>query len=310
MEKRLEYTSSKSLKSSDLTELTPNCSQTTLSNSSSQNLKRRLPSRYPEDHTLRLLLAIVIGSAMLLTISAISVWACVVVYRYAPSGQLYENDCEGRTASEAERLFLINIRVTRNLSFPQAKLVDLAWDSIIGHGGRILHGWVLYQVVARCLTWIMENSALPGHFHLRLLFETVSFVSIWSCATFAFQKKPARATVVVLWLIFAISYVIAFPTIWAAATGYLSPSLAVYTFPDQTWMMENPTALNFCWAFDSERLGTNISSVVTGPTIKELGYGNNASDITDSWSKFGNGLAGGSFNASTDFYNLYACQCS
>jgi hypothetical protein len=149
----------------------------------SRQRPKQHPKHYPEDHTLRIFTTILVTFALTLKICAPSALACVVVYHYKPPGKLYEDDCEGRTASASERVFLTDIRIAEEMVFPRAKLADLAWDSIIGHGGRLFHGWTLYQVFARCLTLIMENSTIPCDVYLGLYFHTLysspfGFVSI------------------------------------------------------------------------------------------------------------------------------------
>ncbi|KAL1881234.1 hypothetical protein Daus18300_001085 [Diaporthe australafricana] len=32
-----------------------------------------------------------------------------------------------------------------NFTFTNAKVIDVAWDTAIGQGGRLLHGWILYR---------------------------------------------------------------------------------------------------------------------------------------------------------------------
>lgn len=85
-------------------------------------------------------------------------------------------DCGGYSVPAVERSFYINLQIARDLSFTRAKLLDLAWDTIVGQGGRFLHGWVLYQVAASQLSWMMEYSSVPYYFQLdsKQLLYTVS----------------------------------------------------------------------------------------------------------------------------------------
>lgn len=75
-------------------------------------------------------------------------------------------DCGGYSVPAVERSFYINLQIARDLSFTRAKLLDLAWDTIVGQGGRFLHGWLLYQVAAAQLAWMMEYSSVPYYFQL------------------------------------------------------------------------------------------------------------------------------------------------
>lgn len=75
-------------------------------------------------------------------------------------------DCGGYSVPAVERSFYINLQIARDLSFTRAKLLDLAWDTVVGQGGRFLHGWLLYQVAASQLAWMMEYSSVPYYFQL------------------------------------------------------------------------------------------------------------------------------------------------
>lgn len=137
-------------------------------------------------------------------------------------------DCGGNSVPAAEKGFYINWQVLTGLSFARAKLLDLAWDTVLGQGGKFLHSWILYRVVASQITWMMEYSSVPYHFQLDLLFSTVSVSAIVSSLRFLSMRRPIRAVLTAVWLILAISYILAFSSIWGAATGYLNPSTPAY----------------------------------------------------------------------------------
>ena len=184
-------------------------------------------------------------------------------------------DCEIQTASTAQRFFYVNVWVAYNISFTEAKLCDASWDTFAGQGGRMLHGWILYHLTARFMTRIMEYSALPFHFQLNLLFSTASFPSIWSTARLMASKQPIRTTLSAVWLLFAISYVMAFPVIWGATTGYMSPSVAAYRMPDGTVAPRDYDAYHLCWDIQDrrwERVAGPMSNIVIGPSLYRAGY--------------------------------------
>lgn len=67
------------------------------------------------------------------------------------SGRIFDvpamsQDCGGYSVPSIERGFYINWQVPKTLAFAEAKLLDLAWDTIIGQGGKFVHievCWVL-----------------------------------------------------------------------------------------------------------------------------------------------------------------------
>jgi len=182
-------------------------------------------------------------------------------------------DCDAQAFQTFwQRLLYINIKPTgyTNLSLTDAKLIDLFWNTIVGQGGRFLHGWVLYHIVARSITWMTEYSALPYHFQLNMLFSTVSVMSVSSSIRLLMTRQQLRTTLTVLWLLLSVSYVLAFPTIWGAASGYLSPTRPGYLMPDDTTIYsDNNRSQEFqlCWIVYDERTSHILPSVVVGPSL-------------------------------------------
>lgn len=216
-------------------------------------------------------------------------------------------DCGGYSVPSVERSFYINLQTARDLSFTRAKLLDLAWDTIVGQGGRFLHGWVLYQVAASQLAWMMEYSSVPYYFQLDsksvlheiinllrrntchlwlmvselssvlwkltlftiVLFSTASLPALWSTLRFLGTKRPARAVFSAVWFLLAILYVLSFASIWGAATGYLNPSKPAYMMDDHSYVTVDSDSLRMCMSVDTERLNRTVPAVVQGPRLGE-----------------------------------------
>ncbi|ROV94984.1 hypothetical protein VMCG_08360 [Cytospora schulzeri] len=191
-------------------------------------------------------------------------------------------DCGGYSVPSVERSFYVNLQIVKNLSFTRAKLLDLGWDTIIGQGGKYLHGWILYRVAASQLAWMMEYSSIPYHFQLNLMFSTVSLPALWSTIRFLSVKRPARTVVSAVWFLLAISYILAFSSIWSAATGYLNPSIPAYRMADNTYVTVDSDGLRVCMAVDTERLNGSVPAIVLGPRIGEIVK--SLSDLPLGWS--------------------------
>lgn len=193
--------------------------------------------------------------------------------------------CDKEAASKSEQRFVIDIRFGGGYSFAQAKLIDVAWDLLVGQGGRFLHGWILcHYVVSDALVWIMERSAVPYHYYTNLSFSTVSFWSLQSLGKMLLRKPGWRTTASATWMSFAIVYVLAFSTIWGAATGYISPSTRVYKMPDGALVSLDSNLLAMCWDIKDSRVGWADGHIEMGPSLKEI-YEDNAAS-------FANGNAG------------------
>jgi hypothetical protein len=208
-------------------------------------------------------------------------------------------DCGGYSVPAVERSFYINLQIARNLSFTRAKLLDLAWDTIVGQGGRFLHVWVLYQVAASQLSWMMEYSSVPYYFQLDILFSTASLPALWSTLRFLGTRRPARAVFSAVWFLLAILYVLAFSSIWGAATGYLNPSKPAYMMGDHSYATIDSDSLSLCMSVDSERLNGTVPSLVQGPRLGAC---------FESFDAVGSSPLCNVTDGSDDWINIIACK--
>lgn len=74
-----------------------------------------------------------------------------------------------------------------------------------------------------------------------------------------------------VWLIWATIHVLAFPALWAAATGYINPSIALYEMPDGTFAGMDSEKLAPCLIInDGSRVGLEDSVAVVGKSFREF----------------------------------------
>jgi hypothetical protein len=179
--------------------------------------------------------------------------------------------CDIQTASHGSQKLVIDILVFQNLSFSEAKGIDLVWDMLIGQGGRFILAYLLARfVVADSLIWTMERTNIPYHYYTNFSFSTVSFVSISSAVQILFKKRDWRLVLTALWMVFAVGHIMAFPTIWSAATSYAAPSERRYEVPDGTLVPINSSDLTLCFTTQDERvrdMGWEKGHVEIGPSF-------------------------------------------
>ncbi|KAM7219116.1 hypothetical protein V8F06_005554 [Rhypophila decipiens] len=212
-------------------------------------------------YLVALLYTVLVFSALLI----LNVW-----YEW---GSGYGMDCErSDLESTTESRFHINLHVAKNLSFTQAKLIDLGWDIGVSHGGRLLHGWVFYHVAASTITWLLEHSALPYSVLLSFLFQPDSLGSLWSLVSSVRVIQGARAILKTLLLVMAVAHILFFTTIWSAATGYQNPQALSFPMPDQSWATKDSPDLRLCWLPDAQRpeLFGVMDSVILGPSFGDV----------------------------------------
>ncbi|KAK0707288.1 hypothetical protein B0H67DRAFT_587180 [Lasiosphaeris hirsuta] len=178
-----------------------------------------------------------------------------------------DNDIQSMTTTE--RRFAIDLVIARGLSFTRAKLLDLTWDIGIGQGGRLIHGWILYHVATRTVTWILEYSALTYPVLLAMLFSPDSAYSLWTLVISLGKKQRGGTLLRLTFLAYSIAYVLIFATVWSAATGYQSPSTASYTMPDLSWANIDHDELRLCWSVEAQKFGGDpwMNSIVPGPQL-------------------------------------------
>ncbi|KAI1124454.1 hypothetical protein F5Y10DRAFT_285009 [Nemania abortiva] len=173
----------------------------------------------------------------------------------------------GDSGSDGCNIGSHNSRTEQRLSFTKAKFIDLLWDTVIGQGGRFIHGIVLHQLVSRALTLLLERSTLPYIFFLGVKFSTVSIESLWVCFCVLFSKAPIRTTAMVVSLLFVIGHVLAFATIWSATTGYEADTVAAYDILGSgAFLKKDSDRLTTCWSVeDLNRVDPSLTKPIIGP---------------------------------------------
>ncbi|KAK8099575.1 uncharacterized protein PG998_012816 [Apiospora kogelbergensis] len=181
-----------------------------------------------------------------------------------------DGDCENASASGIQGSFVVDTYIVRNLTFARAKILDLAWDTVIGQGMKFVHAWILYHVASRCLTAAMEKDAIPHSTHLSVQFSTVSLSSLWSSLSLLSAKRPLRVLCLGLWLSFGIAYVLTFAMIWSATTGYISGSSPTYTIAGSQFVSLRSSEFTLCWVLDDARVThSGEQRVIKGPQAIE-----------------------------------------
>ncbi|KAI0862782.1 hypothetical protein F4860DRAFT_522769 [Xylaria cubensis] len=236
-----------------------------------QTLPPRLLHGYTDSKATHMLLRVVVN---LILIGAL-VYATIAL---APVKAINDDSCLAK-ATWFESRFFINVVVRERLSFTEAKLTDLAWDTLIGQGLRFFHAWWLYQVATHVVTYCLEKSGLTYDLLLAVLFRTDSFSSLIAAIGMTSGKNWKKCRLYGAWLTFAIGYILVFPTIWAASTGYANSSITAYNLSDKAYVPIDSENLTLCWVADDVRLsGFLEETIIIGPTFTDA-YGFNESEV-------------------------------
>ncbi|KAK8106359.1 hypothetical protein PG999_009718 [Apiospora kogelbergensis] len=185
---------------------------------------------------------------------------------------IFELLCNDDDKSDpAEQKFALDLTFGR-FTFAQAKSIDIAWDTVIGQGGRFLHGWILYRyVLYPLLVVLMEHYAVTSDFYIVLSFSRTSFETLWALIKSIFRQRSITTFLCTCMIIFTLGYTLLFSVIWSAATGYVSLSQNFYPMPNADIVGLNSPDLTLCWELDGSRLGQNNRLVETGPSFADVG---------------------------------------
>lgn len=159
-----------------------------------------------------------------------------------------------------------------NFTFTHAKILDVAWDTAIGQGGRLLHGWILYRcVMRRLLIHAMEYYCVTYRYYLTISWSRASFESLYVILRDCFLMQGIASFLCTLLLIYALSYTLFFSLLWSTATGYLSLSHRLYAMSDGNIVPLNTRDLALCWVLDGSRFGSADDRIEIGPDFSTLG---------------------------------------
>lgn len=158
-----------------------------------------------------------------------------------------------------------------NFTFTNAKIVDVAWDTAIGQGGRLLHGWVLYRcVMRRLLLYAMDCHCVTYGYYVTISTSGASLSSFWRLLRELPSVRGVKALFCTLMLVYALGYTLMSSVIWSAATGYTNFSHRLYPMPDATMVSLDSADLSLCWALDGRRFGWPEDRVEIGPDFSVI----------------------------------------
>jgi hypothetical protein len=113
------------------------------------------------------------------------------------------------------------------MTFTQVKVIDIAWDLLIGRGGQMLLAWVNYRVFNEWLLYHMEMHRTSYKMSTSVAFQTTSLgtLGVLGKEWLAFGEKSWKRFfrwLAMLCMLIGTLYVLAFPTLMAAMTGYIT----------------------------------------------------------------------------------------
>ncbi|EPE30049.1 hypothetical protein GLAREA_13097 [Glarea lozoyensis ATCC 20868] len=121
-------------------------------------------------------------------------------------------------------LFEINIR-TGPLSFTSAKVIDIAFDVLVGRAGQACLAWIAYRVYTDTLMRIAESEQVRLDLFAAISLSPNSFATIGITARSVASAKKLWTKFTLIWAVLAMLYVLIFPTLVSAATSLVGATV-------------------------------------------------------------------------------------
>ena len=109
-----------------------------------------------------------------------------------------------------------------DLSFPAAKFIDLLWVMVFGRGTQALMAWAMYHLLMGSVGWITESRPVSYELLVSATMSAIDWSSLLPLRSIATTKQAIHHKLLVYWLMFAIFWVVTFPTVVSAMTGYVN----------------------------------------------------------------------------------------
>lgn len=151
---------------------------------------------------------------------------------YIAGRDCYPNGLWSETHDATWRIMDSSYFFTPNLSFgsmkfTEAKVIDIAWDLLVGRGGQLLLAWVNYRVFNEWILYHMEMFLTSYKMYTAVAFQTTSLtmLGVFGKEFLAFGESNWRRFfrwLAILGMFLSTLYVLSFPTLMAAMTGYIT----------------------------------------------------------------------------------------
>jgi hypothetical protein len=152
-------------------------------------------------------------------------------------GKLEEADTGYKPFWDPQLYFTVNMAFGQ-LSFSNAKVVDAAWDAVVGRGGQFIVAAIAYRTLRRSFTLIMETCTVTIPAATSIYCRQIQLESVgqlihtmlwhWSSFYLVWRQPINVARLRLCTQLFVCIYVLLFTTLVSVMTGY-SARLSAFT---------------------------------------------------------------------------------
>jgi hypothetical protein len=144
-------------------------------------------------------------------------------------GNLEKTEYDYRPFWDPRLYFTINIAFGE-FSFSTVKIIDAAWDAVVGRGGQLVAAVVAYRMLRRSLTLTMESCTVSMSAITSLYCQQIQLIPVgqllrtmfwhWSSVHTPWQQAIPKGRARLGVQLFACIYVLSFATLVSITTGY------------------------------------------------------------------------------------------
>ena len=106
------------------------------------------------------------------------------------------------------------------MSFAQAKAIDLIYNTFVGRGLQTILAYVCYCLFTSILLLITEEQALSYELFAATALFPAQWSVVWPSVKSCFRSCGWRTRCALVWLLLSTIYMMLFPTIVDAISGY------------------------------------------------------------------------------------------
>ncbi|CAO2649587.1 Nn.00g069720.m01.CDS01 [Neocucurbitaria sp. VM-36] len=150
---------------------------------------------------------------------------------------------QNATISGIEKLFVLD-QTFGQFTFSQVKIIDVAWDVLVGRGVQLMAWWAGYVVFSDALLRAIERHPASFRIFQRIALEGPSLLAIWTLMKEIWAAKSRRTKALFVYMFLSTCYVVSVPLLLSAMTGYDSSNIAWVSLGDENNIVP-ASALNY-----------------------------------------------------------------
>ncbi|KAF2848402.1 hypothetical protein T440DRAFT_556724 [Plenodomus tracheiphilus IPT5] len=149
------------------------------------------------------------------------------------------------------------------LSFTQAKVIDVAWDIVCGRGGQVVVAFVSWRVFANYVTTSMEVAPVTFSTYRTVFLQNESmFTAIPRLLRDFTRRRGLHSKVAMAFMIATMFFIWSFPSFASSMTGYSGNVKAYIQDDDSNYIPFNTFRRPLFIVHDGDRIGENKDYIV------------------------------------------------